>query len=98
MLTFGRGYLLVYPKREDVVFTPGSEEKLKSYFFGKKRKPHRFCPECSSSVLIDFHNSDFEKQRAYLAVNVRPLSLASVRVLRTRGTCALPSTSATHGG
>lgn len=44
------GYLLVYPKREDVVFEEGCEAKLKDYFFGKKRKPHRFCGGCGSSV------------------------------------------------
>lgn len=64
------GYLLVYPKREDVVFQNDSEARLKDYFFGKKNKPHRFCPECSSSVLIDFKNSDVPNQRGELAINV----------------------------
>ncbi|KAF2481633.1 DUF636 domain-containing protein [Neohortaea acidophila] len=65
------GYLLVYPKREDVVFQNDSEARLKDYFFGKKNKPHRFCPECSSSVLIDFKNSDVPNQRGELAINAR---------------------------
>jgi hypothetical protein len=36
---------------------------------GKKNKAHRFCPECSSSILIDFKNSDVERQRPLLAMN-----------------------------
>lgn len=66
-----QGYYLVYPKREDVVFHDGSDSKLKDYFFGKKTKPHRFCPECSSSVLIDFKNSPYESENSLLAMNVR---------------------------
>jgi hypothetical protein len=64
------GYLLVYPKREDVHFLADSETKLKQYFFGQKRKPHLFCGECSSNVMIDFAESESEKQRGLLAVNV----------------------------
>jgi hypothetical protein len=60
----------VYPKRSDVKFVGEAEARLKSYFFGQKRKPHRFCPECSSNVLIDFADSAFEKERPFLAVNV----------------------------
>uniref|UniRef100_A0A2D3VEM6 CENP-V/GFA domain-containing protein n=1 Tax=Ramularia collo-cygni TaxID=112498 RepID=A0A2D3VEM6_9PEZI len=63
------GYFNVYPRREDVVFENGCDSKLKSYLFGKKRKPHRFCPECSSSILIDFKDSDVEDQRPLLAMN-----------------------------
>jgi hypothetical protein len=70
---FLRGYYLVYPNREDVVFKEGSESKLKDYYFGKKNKPHRFCPECSSSVLIDFKDSPYVKERQKLAMNVRLL-------------------------
>ena len=64
------GYLLVYPKREDVVFHYDSESRLRDYYFGKKYKPHRFCSQCGSSVLIDFKDSDVERQRPLLAVNV----------------------------
>jgi hypothetical protein len=64
------GYLLVYPKREDVHFLADSETKLKQYFFGQKRKPHLFCGECSSNVMIDFVESESEKQRGLLALNV----------------------------
>lgn len=44
---------------------------MKEYYMGLKNKAHRFCPECSSSILIDFQNSDVERQRGYLAINVR---------------------------
>ncbi|KAK3639862.1 hypothetical protein LTR56_012242 [Elasticomyces elasticus] len=56
--------------RADVHFLDDSESRMKAYFFGKKNKPHRFCPECSSSILIDFANSDIVKQREHLAMNV----------------------------
>lgn len=64
------GYLLVYPQRSDVVFANNCDSKLKDYYFGKKNKPHRSCPECSSTILIDFKNSDVEGQRPKLAMNV----------------------------
>lgn len=63
------GYLLVYPKREDVVWLQG-EDKLKDHFFGLKNKPHRFCSGCGSSILIDFKDSHIESQRPNLAMNV----------------------------
>lgn len=66
------GYLLVYPQRSDVVFADGCDSKLKDYYFGKKNKPHRSCPECSSTILIDFKKSDVESQRSFLAMNVSP--------------------------
>jgi len=69
------GYLLVYPLRSDVVFANNSDSKLKDYYFGKKNKPHRFCPECSSTILIDFKDSDIEGQRAKLAMNVSILRM-----------------------
>ena len=65
------GYLLVYPKRTDVVFVNGSEAGLKEYFMGRKNKPHRFCSECSSSILIDFKDVEHEDMRQRLAMNVR---------------------------
>ncbi|TKA81520.1 hypothetical protein B0A55_02979 [Friedmanniomyces simplex] len=42
---------------------------MKSYTFGKGYRPHRFCPECSSSILIDFKDSDDETERDELAMN-----------------------------
>lgn len=64
------GYLLLYPKRSDVEFLDSSEFKLKKYFFGQKRKPHLFCGECSSNVMIDFAASENEEEKLLLAVNV----------------------------
>lgn len=37
---------------------------------GKKRFAHRFCPECGSSVMIDFKNADSETLRPLLGMNV----------------------------
>ncbi|KAF2171498.1 hypothetical protein M409DRAFT_50931 [Zasmidium cellare ATCC 36951] len=65
------GYLLVYPKREDVVFEAGCDAFLKDYYFGKKQKPHRFCGGCGSSVLIDFKDAASERERPFLAMNTR---------------------------
>ena len=65
------GYLHVYPKRSDVHFLSGSEKRLKDYYMGLKLKPHRFCPECSSNILIDFQHGFPEQSRHLLAVNVR---------------------------
>lgn len=64
------GYLLVYPKRTDVVFLDDLESRLKDYYMGRKIKPHRFCPECSCSILIDFRNVEHEKMKEHLAVNI----------------------------
>ncbi|KAK5688734.1 hypothetical protein LTS10_000712 [Elasticomyces elasticus] len=65
------GYFLVYPSASDVHFLNSSDEKMKSYLFAKKNKPHRFCPECSSSVLIDLSEADDipESMKGKLAVN-----------------------------
>lgn len=76
--SFCEGYFLVYPKREDVIFKDNCDTKMKSYFFGKKNKPHRFCPECSSSILIDFKDSDVPRQKELLAMNVSKICVARV--------------------
>ena len=68
------GYLLVYPLRSDVVFLNDSETRLKSYYFGQKTKPHKFCEGCGSSVLIDFKDAKHEKEREFLALNVSDMS------------------------
>ncbi|KAB8217862.1 Mss4-like protein [Aspergillus novoparasiticus] len=62
-------YLLVYPLRKDVVFHRG-EDQLAEYRFGNRTKPHKFCPNCGTSVLIDFKESQFEKERGRMAINV----------------------------
>ncbi|KAB2575863.1 Glutathione-dependent formaldehyde-activating [Lasiodiplodia theobromae] len=64
------GYLLVYPKAKDVKFTAG-EGRLGEYRFGNKKKPHKFCMLCGTSILIDFSSSDFEAEKEYTAVNIR---------------------------
>jgi hypothetical protein len=50
------GYLLLYPAREEVIFHSG-HDNLSSYLFGTKRKSHKFCPNCGSSVFIDFQGT-----------------------------------------
>jgi len=62
------GYLLVYPKRENVIFHTGFEQ-LHSYNFGSKKRPHKFCPTCGSSILIDFKRVEGWSDK--LAINVR---------------------------
>ncbi|KIM82127.1 hypothetical protein PILCRDRAFT_39894, partial [Piloderma croceum F 1598] len=50
------GYLMVYPKREDVVFHSGfdgNDDRVGSYRFASKRAIHRFCKVCGSCVLGD---------------------------------------------
>ncbi|KAI0967540.1 glutathione-dependent formaldehyde-activating, GFA [Xylaria arbuscula] len=64
------GYLFAYPKREDVVFASG-EVDMTSYRFGPCKKPHKFCPTCGTSILIDFSESDREIEREVIAVNIR---------------------------
>lgn len=41
LVNLSLGYLLVYPRREDVKFLDDSESKLRAYFFGAKSKPHK---------------------------------------------------------
>ncbi|KAL0260749.1 hypothetical protein SLS55_004439 [Diplodia seriata] len=64
------GYLLVYPKRQDVVFSSG-EDELSAYRFGNRKKPHKFCRVCGTSILIDFSEADREDEREVTAVNIR---------------------------
>ncbi|KAI1425250.1 glutathione-dependent formaldehyde-activating, GFA [Xylaria sp. FL1777] len=64
------GYLLVYPRCEDVVFVSG-ELHMASYRFGNAKKSHRFCPTCGTSILIDFSESDRDVEREVTAVNIR---------------------------
>lgn len=49
--------MLVYPAPREVVFQSGYDT-LKDYRFGKKQFDHKFCPDCGSSILIDFHNPE----------------------------------------
>lgn len=65
------GYLMAYTARQNVVFRSGYDT-LKAYQFANKRVSHKFCPECGSSILIDFHGTIFEGD--CLAVNVSALT------------------------
>ncbi|KAF2432573.1 hypothetical protein EJ08DRAFT_732320 [Tothia fuscella] len=65
-----KGYWLVYPLRTDVRFTHGGD-KMKSYFFGSKVKPHKFCGECGTSILIDFGHCEEGWLNKKLAVSIR---------------------------
>ena len=49
------GYILVYPSVAEVEWLSGYDT-LKDYRFGKKRFDQKFCLNCGSSILIDFHN------------------------------------------
>lgn len=72
-----KGYLLVYPVRSDVNFQRG-EDKVKAYLFAnpKNNLPHWFCPNCGTSILLDFKNftnDEFGDLREMLGVNVGKL-------------------------
>ena len=69
------GYLMVYPKVDDVVFTQG-KENLKEYRCMSKRAPHYFCSTCGSSVYCD--TSAIHPLGKVYAVNVGlPLAVAN---------------------
>ena len=68
------GYVNFYPKRDEVVFHQGFDT-LREYRFGSKRFTHKFCPECGSSILIEFNGTLLDEMGDAMAVNV---SLARV--------------------
>lgn len=68
-----KGYWLLYPLREDVKFLKG-EDQLKDYYFATKTRAHRFCPECGTSVLIDYKNVQHEKLKGRLGISVSACS------------------------
>ena len=52
-------------------------DNLTDYLFGPKKKHHKFCKTCGTSVLIDFKRMDYGEtnpEKDTLAVNVRFLS------------------------
>ncbi|MCJ1417827.1 hypothetical protein MMC32_004172 [Xylographa parallela] len=63
------GYVNLYPKHDEVVFHQGFDT-LKEYRFGSKRMTHKFCPECGSSILIDFNGMLDGDLDAAVAVNL----------------------------
>ena len=63
------GYLMIHPKREEVVFLQGYET-LRNYKFGSGKLDHKFCPSCGSSVMIDFNQAFMNYHGDALAMNV----------------------------
>ncbi|MCJ1434968.1 hypothetical protein MMC27_004338 [Xylographa pallens] len=82
------GYINLYPKHDEVVFHQGFDT-LKGYHFGSKQKTHKFCPECGSSILIDFNGTLDGKFEDAMAVNLNEayetLGDANRRVLYNAG-------------
>ncbi|KAK0119066.1 hypothetical protein ONS95_007929 [Cadophora gregata] len=68
-----KGYVFVYPPRRDIKFTQGYET-MGAYKFNTKLKTHKFCTNCGTSILIDFHGTSPAKpdpDNDILAINVR---------------------------
>ncbi|KAH7067974.1 Mss4-like protein [Paraphoma chrysanthemicola] len=74
------GYLLVYPKRSDVVFHGSSKDHVQKYQFHTKKKDHWFCRHCGTSLLIDF-NGIYENYDV-MAVNARTIENVDVSTLK----------------
>ncbi|EFE29713.1 uncharacterized protein ARB_03054 [Trichophyton benhamiae CBS 112371] len=74
------GYLLVYPRIEDVVFTHGSMDSMSEYRCATMSRPHKFCGNCGTPVMIQLEHGDTPHLRENIAVNV---GLASPRSLQT---------------
>lgn len=51
------GYLLVYPRREDVKWHGDSESQVLRYRFNTKQKDQMFCGKCGASLGIDFREA-----------------------------------------
>ncbi|KAF2153444.1 hypothetical protein K461DRAFT_321097 [Myriangium duriaei CBS 260.36] len=69
------GYLLIYPREEDLEVTAG-KDKLKEYRCHSKTRPHLFCSECGSSVMIE------QKPWKQFAVNLRMLDGVELEKLK----------------
>ncbi|KAM5444005.1 hypothetical protein MferCBS31731_000522 [Microsporum ferrugineum] len=67
------GYLLVYPKIEDVVFTHGSMDTMSEYRCATKSRPHKFCGNCGTPVMIQLEHGETNHLRENIAVNIRTL-------------------------
>lgn len=99
------GYLLVYPPRKDLVWIKGRDihlapglsvmfmligyDNMTEYYFGMKKKAHKFCKTCGTSILIDFKRNEYgvtDPEKDKLAVNVLP-SLFSLCHLYTHVLC-----------
>ncbi|KAL6852912.1 hypothetical protein ACO1O0_007460 [Amphichorda felina] len=62
------GYLLVYPKHEDVTWKNDSKARCSVYQFNTKSKDQLFCPKCGSSIGIDF------LQKGFYGISVRTIN------------------------
>ncbi|KAE8139492.1 hypothetical protein BDV38DRAFT_44187 [Aspergillus pseudotamarii] len=45
------------------------EDQLAEDRFGNQTKPHKFCPNCGTSVLINFKESPCEQERERMLIN-----------------------------
>ena len=65
------GLLNVYPRRDEVEWLRGYDT-MSSYRTSTKMMDHKFCPNCGSSILIDFNWTDETQPYAgdRLAINV----------------------------
>ena len=69
------GYLLLYPRRQDLIIHQG-EDALKSHSFGQKQLLHQFCGRCGSSVWFDPRLKTMGDELPDLVgLNVRSLAL-----------------------
>ena len=50
------GYLLVYPKKDEVKWIGDSKARCAVYQFNTKQKDQLFCPRCGVSIGIDFRD------------------------------------------
>jgi hypothetical protein len=54
---------------------------MTEYYFGTKKKAHKFCKTCGTSILIDFKRNEYgvtDSEMDQLAVNVILPSLCSI--------------------
>lgn len=60
-----------------------SEGKMGAYKFGDKKKDHKFCKDCGSSIMIDFNRptatGETDHRKDMVAINVS-LDVASFKI------------------
>ncbi|KAK0674526.1 Mss4-like protein [Cercophora samala] len=72
------GYLLVFPPKKAVVFSPDSLPRLSRYQFNTKQIDHLFCGHCGSSLGIDFREF---RSRGY-GISVRAFNNVDLETLQ----------------
>ncbi|MCJ1411816.1 hypothetical protein MMC19_005908 [Ptychographa xylographoides] len=77
------GYVNVYPKRDEFVFHTGFDT-LKKYRFGAGDKDHMFCPNCGSSIMVDFNKTLMEYFGDAVGMNVRMIKDIDMDKLTTQ--------------